>query len=171
MKRILLFLFLALLFPFPLSANSPFESFQSAEPFLPKLKINVVTDRAVVFPGEEFKFYVSIFIEEGWHIYSLNPFKGSETLATQILIAENVFQELKAWKEPEPVLIQDGAIGRMVKGHKGNIEFSRTYSVPAGVEASEYSIEGKLVYRACDNSLCTLPQIYPFKTPINVGSR
>ena len=66
-------------------------------------------------------------------------------------------------RNPNPVLIQDGAVGRIVNGHKGNVEFSRTFLVPPKVEVDKYSINGKLIFRACDNQICTLPQELPFQ--------
>jgi hypothetical protein len=165
MKRVLIIPIFIFLFPLALFANPPFDRSQAA---LPQIKINVLTNKSVVFPGEEFKFYMSVLIEEGWHIYSLSPLKGSEILATQILINENVFHEQGEWQEPEPVLIQDEAIGEMVKGHIGNVEFSKTYNVPVYIEADRYPITGRLVYRACDNQICTLPQEFPFNTTLQI---
>jgi len=168
MKRVLIILVFLILFPPALFADSPFDRLQTSEPFLPQLKINVLTSTPVVLPEEVFKFYVSILVEEGWHIYSLSPLKGSELLATKILMNENVFYEQGTWREPEPVLIQDGAVGKMVKGHRGNVEFSRTYVVPMDAAVGKHSIAGKLVYRACDNQICTLPQEFPFSTTLQV---
>ena len=168
MKRVLIILIFIFLFPLALFANSLFDRSQAA---LPQIKINVLTSKSVVFPGEEFKFYMSILIEEGWHIYSLSPLRGNELLATKILIDENPFQEQEGWREPESVLIRDEAIGGMVKGHKGNVELSRTYNVPVDIEAGEYPIKGRLVYRACDNQICTLPQEFPFNTALQVSRK
>ena len=168
MKRVLIILILIFLFPLVLFANSPFVRLQ---PALPQIKINVLTSKSMVFPGEEFKFYMSVLIEEGWHIYSLLPLKGSELLATKILIDKNVFQEKEGWREPESMLIQDGAVGKMVKGHKGNVAFSRTYIVPVDVDAGKYPLNGRLVYRACDNQICTLPQEFIFNTVLQVSSK
>ena len=80
----------------------------------------------------------------------------------------NVFQERGFWKEPNPILIQDGAIGRIVKGHKGNVEFSRTYFVPAELANQKYPMNGKLVVRLCDNQICSLPQKVLFHSVIEV---
>jgi hypothetical protein len=168
MKRVLIILILIFLFPLALFANPFFDSSQAS---LPKIKINVLINKSVVFPGENFKFYMSVFIEEDWHIYTLSPLKGSELLATQILIHKNIFQEQGGWREPEPMLIQDEAVGRMVKGHKGNVEFSRTYKVPVDVEAGKYLIKGRLLYRACDNQICTLPQEFRFNTTLQVSRK
>lgn len=168
MKRVLIILILIFLFPPALFATPRFDRLQVA---LPQIKINVLTNKSVVFPGEKFKFYMSVLIEEGWHIYSLSPLKGRELLATQILIDENVFQVQKGWREPVPVLIQDEAVGKMVKGHKGNVEFSRTYNVPVDIEAGKYPLKGKLIYRACDNQICILPQEFSFNTTLQVSSK
>ncbi len=165
MKRVLIILIFIFLFPLALFANSPFDRSQAS---FPQIKISVLTNKSVVFPGEKFKLYMSVLIEKGWHIYSLSPLQGSELLATQILIDENVFQEQGAWKEPEPALIQDEAVGKMVKGHKGNVEFSLTYSVPVDVDAGKYPLKGRLIYRACDNHICTLPQEFPFSTTLQI---
>ena len=107
-------------------------------------------------------------MKTGWHIYSLSPLEGNEFLATQIFIDENVFREKSGWKEPKPVLIQDEAVGRIVNGHKGNVEFSLSYLVPLKVRVDKHSISGKLIFRACDNQICTLPQELPFHTDILV---
>ena len=165
MKRVLILLIFIFLFPHALFANPLLNRTQAV---LPQIKINVLTSNSMVYPGEKFKFFVSVLIEEGWHIYSLLPLKGSELLATQILMNENAFQGHETWQEPEPVLIQDEAVGKMVKGHKGNVEFSKTFHVPVDIETGHYLIKGRLVYRACDNQICTLPQEFPFNTSLQI---
>jgi DsbC/DsbD-like thiol-disulfide interchange protein len=165
MKRVLILLISIFLFPYALFATPLFNHSQAV---LPQIKINVLTNKSVVFPGEKFKFFMSVLIEEGWHIYSLLPLKGSELLATQILMDENAFQEQENWQEPEPVLIQDEAVGKMVKGHKGNVEFSKIFKVPVDIKTGNYLIKGRLVYRACDNQICTLPQEFPFNSSLQI---
>jgi DsbC/DsbD-like thiol-disulfide interchange protein len=165
MKRVLILLIFFFLFPHILFAIPIFKRSQAV---LPQIKINVLTNKSVVFPGEKFKLFMSVLIEEGWHIYALLPLKGSEFLATQILMNENSFQEQETWQEPEPVLIQDKAVGKIIKGHKGNVEFSQTFKAPVDFEAGNYLIKGRLVYRACDNQICTLPQEFPFNTSLEI---
>ena len=58
-----------------------------------------------------------------------------------------------------------------VNGHKGNVEFSKTYLVPSAVKIDKYSISGKLIFRACDNHICTLPQELPFNAGILVTNK
>jgi DsbC/DsbD-like thiol-disulfide interchange protein len=163
MKRVLILLFFIFLFPHALFATPLFNRSQAV---LPQIKINVLTNKSMVYPGEKFKFFVSVLIEEGWHIYSLLPLKGSELLATKILMDENAFQDNETWEEPDPVLIKDEAVGKIVKGHKENVEFSKTFNVPVDIETGNYLIKGRLVYRACNNQICTLPQKFPFNASL-----
>jgi DsbC/DsbD-like thiol-disulfide interchange protein len=165
MKRVLILLFFNFLFPHALFAAPLFNRSQAV---LPQIKINVLTNKSMVYPGEKFKFFVSVLIQEGWHIYSLFPLKGSELLATQILMDENAFQDNETWQEPEPALIKDEAVRKIVKGHKENVEFSKTFKVPVDIETGNYLIKGRLVYRACNNQICTLPQKFPFNVSLIV---
>ena len=165
MKRVLILLVFISLFPYVLFANPLFNRTPAV---LPQIKINVLTSKSMVYPGEKFKFFVSVLIEEGWHIYSILPLKGSELLATQILMNENAFQGHETWQEPDPALIKDEAVGKMVKGHKGNVEFSKTFNVPIDIETGNYLLKGRLVYRACDNQICTLPREFPFNTSLQI---
>ena len=171
MKRVFIILFILFSSSLPVFAKSPFDQLENSNPLYPPIKVSVLTNKSLVFPGEEFKFHLSIIVKTGWHIYSLSPLAGNEFLATQIFIDENIFRAKGVWKEPKPVLIQDGAVGRMVNGHKGNVEFSRTYLVPAEVEVDKHSINGKLIFRACDNHICTLPQELPFHASILVTNK
>ena len=170
MKRIFLILFFLLLFPFQVIAESPFVDLKSSNLFLSPIKLKVLTNKTIVSHGQEFKFHLSILIKKGWHIYALKPFHGNESLTTQILMDKNNFQEQGDWKGPDPILIKDGALGKLVKGHKGRIEFSKTYLVPISVVPKVYSLTGNLVFRACNNQVCTLPRKFPFNTEIEVSA-
>ena len=83
MKRIFIILFVFILFPSNLFAKSPFDHKKSYDRVLPQIKVRVLPSKPVIFPGEEFKFYISVVLEEGWHIYSLSPFAGNEMLGTK----------------------------------------------------------------------------------------
>ena len=168
MKRVFIILLVLFLSSPPLFAKSPFDQLENSKLLYPPIKVSAVTNKSSVFPGEEFKFHLSIFVEEGWHIYSLQPFQGSEPLATQILMEKNNFQSQGDWKGTDPVLIKDGALGKIVKGYKGHIEFSKTYLVPINIAPQVYSLAGKIVFRACNNQICTLPRKFPFQKQITV---
>ena len=44
----------------------------------PRIKLDTMADSDPVHPGDRFKLYLSVQIEEGWHIYSLQPLDGNE---------------------------------------------------------------------------------------------
>ena len=168
MKRVFIILLILFLSALPVFAKPPFNKLKDPNLLYPPIKINASPNKSLVTPGEEFIFHLSVIVKTGWHIYSLSPLEGNKFLATQIFTDENAFREKSGWKEPKPVLIQDEAVGRIVNGHKGNVEFSLSYLVPLKVRVDKHSISGKLIFRACDNRICTLPQELPFHTDILV---
>ena len=171
MKRVFIILLILFSSSLPVFAKPPFDKLKDPNQLYPPIKISALTNKSLVMAGEEFILHLSVIVKTGWHIYSLSPLSGNEFLATEIFIDENVFQEKSVWKEPKPILIQDEAVGKIVNGHKGNVEFSKTYLVPPAVKLNKYSISGKLIFRACDNHICSLPQELPFNTGILVTNK
>jgi DsbC/DsbD-like thiol-disulfide interchange protein len=146
---------------------SPFPTSQSS--FSPKINIDSLIDRNPVYSGDSFRLYLSVQIEEGWHIYSLHPLDGNERLATRIILEENIFESAGRWQESPVSLIQDDAQDKMVKGHTITAEFHKNFNVPQNSKPGKHFLTGKLLYQACDNNLCALPQSLPFTRQIQVG--
>ncbi len=170
MIRILIFILAGLITPvLAFTEPSPFSSPSASTG--PGIKLSLMMDRGLAYPGDRFKLYMSVQIEEGWHIYSLQPMDGNELLATQIVLEDNIFESHKYWQESPTRLIQDDAQQKLVKGHVTTAEFHNSFRVPEDSRSGNYSIKGKLLYRACDNNLCTLPQSIPFDSPVRVGVR
>jgi DsbC/DsbD-like thiol-disulfide interchange protein len=106
MIRILIFILA--IFPVSVFAKSfPFSKSNISSN--PSVKLNMTVDRDLAYPGDHFKLYLSVQIEEGWHIYSLRPMDGNELLATQIVLEDNSFKSQKHWHESPIHLIQDEA--------------------------------------------------------------
>jgi hypothetical protein len=168
MIRILIFIFAGLIFPvFAFTEPSPFSSPSVSSG--PGIKLNIIMDRDPAYPGDRFKLYMSVQIKEGWHIYSLQPMDENELLATQIMIDDNIFEGQKHWQESPTRLIQDDAQQKLVKAHVTTAEFYNSFRVPEQTRSGNYLIKGKLLYQACDNNLCTLPESLPFDSQVRVG--
>ena len=166
MIRILIFVLA--IFPVSVFAKSfPFSKSNISSN--PSVKLNMTIDRDLAYPGDHFKLYLSVQIEEGWHIYSLRPMDGNELLATQIVLEDNSFKSQKHWHESPIHLIQDEAQEKLVKGHVKTAEFYNSFRVPINITSGNHSIKGKLLYKACNNSLCTLPQSLSFASHIHVS--
>ena len=166
MTRILIFTLVGM---FVHSSAEPGPFSTPGLPSGPRIKLNTMADSDPVYPGDRFKLYLSVQIEEDWHIYSLQPLDGNELLATQIFLEDNVFESSGDWQESSPSLIQDDAQAKRVKAHTHIAEFHKNFHIPENFNPGSYRINGKLHYRACDNKLCTLPQNLPFVSRIHVG--
>ena len=147
----------------------PFSFSTSNIPSGPSVKLNIMVDRDWARSGDRFKLYISVQIEEGWHIYSLQPMDGNELLATQIMLKDNRFESQMYWQESPAGLIEDDAQEKLVKGHVKTAEFYNSFRVPKNIRPGNHSIKGKLLYKACNNKLCTLPQSLSFASQIHVG--
>jgi DsbC/DsbD-like thiol-disulfide interchange protein len=168
MIRTLIFILTGLIAPvFSFAEPSPFSSPSISSG--PGIRLNMIMDRDPAYPGDHFKLYMSVQIKEGWHIYSLQPMDGNELLATQIMIGDNIFEGQKHWQESPTRLIQDDAQQKLVKAHVTTAEFYNSFRVPENTSSGNYSIKGKLLYQACDNNLCTLPESLPFDSQVRVG--
>ena len=146
--------------------DSPFVHQQASH----NVKILAISDLSQVKPGEFFNLYVRVELEKGWHIYSLEAQADGEDLATTIRTEENLFLGQGKWHEPDPEIILDQALDKVVKTHRGGVEFRRTYLVNAGLKSGIYPIKGIILFRACDNKVCTLPKEIPFHTQMKVVS-
>jgi DsbC/DsbD-like thiol-disulfide interchange protein len=167
MIRILIFIMAGVIAPLSVFAEPTLFSSPTA-PSGPRIKLNVMTDEDLVHPGGRFELYLSVEIEEGWHIYSLKPLEGNELLATRIILDDNVFESIDSWQESSTHLIQDDAQAKLVKGHTHTAVFHNSFYVPQNFKPGNYFLNGKLLYKACDNNLCTLPQSLPFTNRIQV---
>ena len=145
-------------------------AFQSLEEFSrPRNKISPVNVTALAepleaVPGKAFDLYLLVTLSEGWHIYSLNAQSQGESLATEIHFDENVFQARGKWMEPRPTIALDEALDKVVKVHTDSVRFRRNLRVPDDLSPGEYTISGRIEYRACDNKICSLPREVDFKT-------
>ena len=87
----------------------------------------------------------------------------------QIILDDNSFESQKRWQESSIHLIQDEAQEKIVKGHVKTAEFYNSFRVPNNLVSGNHSIKGELLYKACNNSLCTLPQSLSFESQVRVG--
>lgn len=162
------------LFVVCLVAGSPgyaFDSYQKFEKFKKQhrpLHLQAMPDKDKVHPGETFWLHLVTFLEEGWHMYSLEKQSDDETVATRIDMEALVFDPQGHWHEMPPKLVRDDVMEKIMKTHSGRVEFTHLFSVPKGLKSGEYSLSGFLHFRTCNNRICTLPQTMKFQTRVIV---
>ena len=82
---------------------------------------------------------------------------------------DKTFEDVTLWNESATQLMHDGAQAKIVKGHISTAEFSKQFRVSDKMTSGNYPIRGNLIYRACDNRMCTLPQSLFFESWIRIG--
>lgn len=157
-----------------LIAGSPGYAFESYDKFeeskkqsMP-LQLEAMPDKEKVRQGEIFWLHLVIFLDEGWHMYSIEKQSDDETVATRIELETRVFSPKGHWQETPPKLVRDDVMGKVLKTHSGRVEFTRLFSVPKGLKPGMYPLTGTLHFRSCDNRICTLPQAMKFQTRVIV---
>ena len=150
-------------------AIPPFLEFKNDLGSSEHLKLMAIVDPESINVWDRFVLYVKIEVSEGWHIYSLDATEDEEeSLATKIVLNSGSFLPQGSWEEPTPTIGWDGALERVVKTHNQTVEFRRWYRVAESIASGSHQIEGSIVFRACNNKICNLPNEISFKTEIRV---
>ncbi|NIR53414.1 MAG: hypothetical protein GWM98_13130, partial [Nitrospinaceae bacterium] len=101
----------------PASAFQSLDEFKRSQNSDYHIEVQAMIQPESVGAGDTFEFYVRVTLSEGWHIYSMEFQSAEENLATQIRIRDNVFLSRGPWVEPEPRIILDQALQKVVKTH------------------------------------------------------
>jgi DsbC/DsbD-like thiol-disulfide interchange protein len=150
-------------------AFQSFEEFSYSKSKISPVNVTALTNPVQVKPGITFGLYLLLDLAKGWHIYSLEAGSQGESLATVVHFEENVFKAAGKWMEPRPTIILDEALDKVVKVHKNSVRFHRNLIVPDDLSPGEYTISGRIEFRACDNTICTLPREVGFKSRFRVS--
>ncbi len=150
---------------------APFQKFLESKLEDSRLSISVATEPAALKAGAEFTLHLRVVIAEGWHIYSMYLADLDAPLSTRIRLEPGPFSRRGKWKESLPGLLKDDAIEKAVKSHVGGAEFSLTLYAPEDLKSGNYPLKGILVYRACDNKVCTAPREAGFRARLRVTEK
>lgn len=153
------------------SAFQSFEEFTRSKNKLYNIEAKAIAEPVQARRGESFVLHLWVDVSPGWHIYSLEEQGDDATLATKIYFKENRFQGDQPWKEPEPTIALDGALDKVVKIHRNSVQFIQKQQIPESLTPGTYSISGKIVFRACDNRICSLPRETAFQTQVQVTAK
>jgi hypothetical protein len=152
----------------PASAFKSFEEFLNTKSQDPQVQIQAFTDPEEIRPGESFKIHLRVKIGESWHIYSIENQGEDEALNTKIIFEENIFKSQEKWVESSPKLARDEVLQKTIKTHKKLAEFNRLHMAPPDLKPGIYNVSGSLLFRACDNKICTLEKKTTFSTLIKI---
>ena len=146
-----------------------FEDFQRSRDKSLGIHIMASTIPDEVHSGGFFKLRVTVIIDPGGHIYSIEEQISEESLATQLRLDRNAFPPQGEWSESAPRIAVDGVFQKAVKIHENAVEFNREFKVPEEIKTGAYLIAGSLVYRFCDDKTCSLPRELVFQTSVLIA--
>ncbi len=152
----------------PAWALTPFEEFNGA-----KLQVSPVKVKSMISPeetkaGENFRLHVHVTMDPGWHIYSINPAEENKILATALHLRSHKFLPVGEWKESKPTITLDQAVEKILKTHESMVEFVHEFQVPDSAGQGSYPIKGEIIYRVCDNLVCSLSRKLPFTSKVQI---
>jgi len=132
------------------------------------LEVSAVALPSPVEPGGTFRLFIRARLDPGWHIYALDQAGENTAVATRIQVEDGAFASSGPWRENDPKVAFDGALGRAIKVHRHEAEFHRSYQVPQSLPPGAHALAGSLWFRACDNKVCTMPQELGFEAAIEI---
>ena len=113
------------------SSGHAFDSYQKFEKSkkqnLP-LQLEAMSDKEKVLPGETFWLHLVAFLDEDWHMYSIEKQSEDETVATRIDLKAPAFIPQGDWQEGTTILepAGSGSTSKMVPSPaSGTIRFYR----------------------------------------------
>lgn len=164
-KRFLILIFFSMSF---LEANAGSPLFwQDSVAKAPPLRIYAEFVPSQVFPGEVVTLTIRGFLEEGWHIYSIEPKEAAPT-PTSVSYHSNEPTPLGFLQESSPQILQDQALHMTLAVHQKDFVLHQQFKIAADAVQGEQVFTGTLHYHMCDNRLCTPQQHQSFTIPLTI---
>lgn len=133
------------------------------------ITIDVHASRLSVEPGESIELAVALTIDDGWHLYGLNPdieFLMPAAVSVEAGDALTIGQV----KRPEPHRMVDPILKKQLNTYSDRIWFRIPVTVKPDASAESVSLTVKVKTQACDDSRCLPPQTTTLRLPLQVGS-
>ena len=148
-------------------ATSPLLLWQDAGAKPSPLRIYAEFDAYEVMRGAVVTLRIRGFLEEGWHIYSIEP-KEEALLPTAVSYPSKQHTPLGRLQESAPTILHDEVLKLTLAVHQKEFVLSQQFQISPDAVAGEQVFEGTLHYHLCDNQLCTPRQHQSFTTPLTI---
>jgi DsbC/DsbD-like thiol-disulfide interchange protein len=149
-------------------ALTPFEEFNGTKLQASQVKVKSTISPPITKAGGKFKLHVQVSVDQGWHIYSINPREENKMLATTLHLRSNRFLPVGEWKESEPTIRVDEVLQKALKTHESMVDFVHEFQVPDSMIQGAFFLKGEVIYRVCDNHVCSLPKKMPFTSKVQI---
>ena len=128
---------------------------------------SVKTDREIYFSEENLFLELDVKVENGFHIYSVDPSKSLASSYVEILDT-TLFSIIGIMHEPEAQTKFDSTFNMDVYYHKNNIKVIQDLKLSDKIHEGEYIVNSIFHYYACNPTFC-VPKSDPFSFSFNVS--
>ena len=120
--------------------------------------------------GQTISVQVTAVIDEGWHLYALEPVEGGP-IPTRITASPAPAFTLRHQDivKPEPKRAQDPNFNIETAYYEESVTFGLPIAVARDVEAGERELEVTARFQACNDNICLRPQAASMKIKIKVS--
>ena len=148
------------------------EALQSDGPEVRKrvdpVTIDVYASRLSVQPGESTELAVALTIDEGWHLYGLNPEIEFLIPAAVSVEADGDAVTIGEVKRPEPHRMIDPILEEELSTYTGRIWFRVPVRVDANADTGSQNLTLTVTTQACDEKRCLPPERTEVELPLRV---
>ena len=120
-------------------------------------------------PGETIVVRIAAQIDEGWHLYALDPIEGGP-IPTKLSVAPAPPFSLleKEIDKPEPKRAQDPNFGVETAYYEESATFGLPIAIAKNAPAGERVVEIAARFQACNESICLRPQTATMPVKVTV---
>jgi DsbC/DsbD-like thiol-disulfide interchange protein len=120
-------------------------------------------------PGETIVVRIAAQIDDGWHLYALDPIEGGP-IPTKLSVAPAPPFSLleKEIDKPEPKRAQDPNFGVETAYYEESATFGLPIALAKNAPAGERVVEISARFQACNDSICLRPQTQTLRVTVTV---
>src|SRR5207249_690880 len=112
-----------------------------------------------VKPGDIVAIPIVAHIDEGWHLYALEPIEGGPLPTTLSTAPDRLFSlNAKNIDRPEPTRAPDPNFGTETSYYEESATFTLPITVAAGAPSGDRDIQITARFQACNDRICLRPQ-------------
>lgn len=133
------------------------------------IRWSAVDDKVSAKPGSTITVRVAAQIDDGWHLYALEPIEGGP-IPTKLAAAPPKLFTLveKEIEKPEPKRAQDPNFGIETAYYEDSASFGLPIVVAKDAAAGDRVVEITARFQACNDTICLRPQVATLRVTVKV---
>lgn len=133
------------------------------------IRWSAAEDKITAKPGGTATVRIAAQIDEGWHLYALEPIEGGPIPTTLAAAPTPPFTLLeKEIDKPEPKRAQDPNFGIETAYYEDSASFGLPIAVSKDAPAGERVVEVTARFQACNDTICLRPQVATMRVTVKL---